>query len=91
MDKFLSIPVTSEGNTLVSCNGVLSVVGTAVGTTVVVTYKSGTVATITAGASVDFSMRNQIQDAMVLALGTGWTNVDYPIVPAQAVSGIVFS
>jgi len=36
-------------------------------------------------------MRDAVQDAMVEALATGWTEVFYDYVPAYAVSGIAIS
>ena len=90
MEKYLSIPVTSKGNQLISCNGILSVYSaTATGADVVITYKSGTTATITSAAQVNFDMRNQIQKELALALATGWTNVSREVSPVKAVSGIV--
>ena len=94
MDKFLEIEVTSAGKTLLSCNDVVSVTtgsNAADATTTVVTYKSGTYATITTPAQTDYSIRNQIQDSMVRALETGWTNVAFPITPLLAVSEIVYT
>ena len=90
MEKYLSIPVTSAGNQLISCNGILSIYSaTATATTVVITYKSGTTATITSAAQVNYDMRNQIQNEVALALATGWTNVSREVSPVKAVSGIV--
>jgi hypothetical protein len=92
MEKFLSIPVTSFGDVLLSVSEVLSVTastGTAV--TTVITYLNGNTATVTAAAQVDFSMRKTIQDAMVKALQTSWTRVTYDVVPPQAVSGIAIA
>ena len=90
MEKYLSIPVTSKGNQLISCNGILSVYSaTATGADVVITYKSGTTATITSATQVNFDMRNQIQDEIALALATGWTNVSREVSPVKTVSGIV--
>ena len=90
MEKYLSIPVTSKGNQLISCNGILSVYSaTATEADVVITYKSGTTATITSAAQVNFDMRNQIQDEIALALATGWTNVSREVSPVKTVSGIV--
>jgi hypothetical protein len=90
MEKYLSIPVTSKGNQLISCNGILSVYSaTATGADVVITYKSGTTATITSANQVNFDMRNQIQDEIALALATGWTNVSREVSPVKTVSGIV--
>ena len=90
MEKYLSIPVTSKGNQLLSCNGILSVTtASATATDVVIKYKSGTTATITSAAQVNFNMRNQIQKELALALATGWTNVSREVSPVKAVSGIV--
>ncbi len=90
MEKYLSIPVTSAGNQLISCNGVISVSSSgATATTVVVTYKSGTTATITSAGQVNYDMRNQIQNELALALATGWTSVSREVSPVKAVSGIV--
>lgn len=90
MEKYLSIPVTSKGNQLLSCNGILSVTtASAAATDVVITYKSGTTATITSADQVNFDMRNQIQKELALALATGWTNVSREVSPVKAVSGIV--
>lgn len=72
MAQFLSIPVTSEGNQLISARNVL-LVEQASTTTVTVTYASGSasgdILTIThaaTGAGV-YVMRDLIQDALVLA------------------------
>ena len=89
MEKYLSIPVTSKGNQLLSCNGILSVTtASATAPDVVITYKSGTKATITSANQVNFDMRNQIQKELALALATGWTNVSREVSPVKAVSGI---
>ena len=89
MEKYLSIPVTGAGNQLVSCIGVLSVYSaTDNATTVVITYKSGTVSTITTTQTY-YAMRNQIQNAMTIALATGWTNVSREVSPINAVTAIV--
>ena len=89
MEKYLSIPVTDKGNQLVSCNGILSIYsGDATAATVVITYKSGTTATITSAAQVNYDMRNQIQNEVALALATGWTNVSREVSPVKVVSGI---
>ena len=89
MEKFLSIPVTSAGDQLISANGIILIEaaadsGTAV--TTLVNYKDGKIVTITHAAQVAFSMRDAIQDAVVAALQTSWTNVVYPVTVPQAVS-----
>lgn len=90
MEKYLSIPVTDKGNQLVSCNSILSIYSdSATAATVVITYKSGTTATITSAIQANYDMRNQIQNEVALALATGWTNVSREVSPVKVVSGIV--
>tara|TARA_R110000822_G_scaffold36734_16_gene103270 strand:- start:7464 stop:7772 length:309 start_codon:yes stop_codon:yes gene_type:complete len=95
MEKFLSIPVTSEQSQLLSAIGVV-LVEQASTTTVAVTYQSGLVATIThatAGAGVE-TARDGIQDAISAALKTEWTKPVYAVPAAKipfAVSGIALS
>ena len=90
MEKYLSIPVTDKGNHLVSCNSILSIYSdSATAATVVITYKSGTTATITSAIQANYDMRNQIQNEVALALATGWTNVSREVSPVKVVSGIV--
>lgn len=93
MEKFLSIPVTDSGNVLLNVNEVLSVTAaTSTNLDTVITYLNGNTATVTTSATqVDYSMRKEIQDAMVAALQTSWTRVTYDVVPPQAVSGIVIA
>jgi hypothetical protein len=96
MEKFLSIPVTSEQNQLISATGIVLVVQAST-TTVTVNYKSSTgtdVLTIThaAAAAGNESMRDAIQDAIVAALATSWTNVAYQVTNLPfAVSGIAIA
>ena len=84
MEKFLSIPVTSEQNQLLSATGIV-LIEQLTTTTVGVYYKSGStgtdVVTIThATAPADNeTMRDAIQDAVVAALTTSWTNVSYTV------------
>jgi|TARA_R100000935_G_scaffold1747_3_gene5285 hypothetical protein len=92
MEKFLSIPVTGAGNVLLNVNEVLSVTAaTATNVETVITYLNGNTATITAAAQVAFSVRKEIQDAMVFALQTSWTRVVYKVIPSKAVSAIVIA
>jgi|TARA_R110001592_G_scaffold6573_7_gene35309 hypothetical protein len=92
MEKFLSIPVTGSGDVLINVNEVLSVTAaSATNVETVITYLNGNTATITAAAQVAFSMRKEIQDAMVFALQTSWTRVVYKLIPSKAVSGIVIA
>jgi hypothetical protein len=90
MEKFLSIPVTSEQNQLVQATGII-LIEQASTTTVTVTYGGGKVVTLThatAGAG-DETERDAIQNAVVAALQTSWTNVAYAVSNLPyAVSGI---
>lgn len=96
MEKFLSIPVTGEQNQLLSATGIVLIEQGST-TTVLVHYKSSTgtdVVTIThATAPADNeTMRDAIQDAVVAALGTSWTNVAYQVTGLPfAVSGIAIA
>jgi hypothetical protein len=96
MEKFLSIPVTNEQRQLLSATGIVLIVQAST-TTVAVHYKASTgtdVVTIThaAAASGNESMRDAIQDAVVSALGTSWTNVAFQVENLPfAVSGITIA
>jgi len=90
MEKFLKIPVTNEQKQLLSILDV-KLVEQASTTTVSLAYGSGKVATITytnaLGAGVE-TYRDEVQDAIVSALATGWTQVSVDYLPSDAVSGI---
>jgi len=91
MEKFLSIPVTSAGNQLVSANNVILVEAasdSATAVTTLITYAGGKVVTLTHAAQVAFSMRDAIQNGIAAALQTSWTNPVYEITVPQAVSNI---
>jgi hypothetical protein len=91
MEKFLSIPVTSQGAQLVSANNVILVdtgSDSATATTTLITYAGGKVVTLTHAAQVAFSMKLAIQNAIAAALQTSWTNVVYDVTVPQAVSDI---
>ena len=89
MEKFLEIPVTGEQKQIVSILDV-KLVEQASTTTVTLAYGSGKVVTIThavlsAGSE---AMRDEVQNAIIAALATGWTSVSYSYIPSSAVSGI---
>ena len=90
MQKFLNIPVTNEQNQLVAVSGIV-LIEQASTTTVIITYDGGKATTIThatAGAG-DETQRDAIQDAVVAALTTSWTNPAYNVDDLPyAVSGI---
>jgi hypothetical protein len=89
MEKFLSIPVTSQGNQLISANNVILVdAASATATSTVVTYANGKVVTLTHAAQVAFNMRDAIQNAIVAALTTPWQSVTLAVTVPKAVSEI---
>jgi len=95
MAKFLSIPVTNEGNQLISADNV-KLVEQASTTTVTVTYGGAAaqdVITIThaAIAAGSEAMRDVIQDAIVAAHQSHWQEVKYDVSPSSAVSGIAIA
>jgi len=83
MEKFLSIPVTNEQNQLVSATGIV-LIEQETTSTVHIHYKASiasdvvTITHATAGAG-DETMRDAIQNAVVAALTTSWTNVLYTV------------
>ena len=93
MTKFLNIPVTSEQYQLVAINDI-AIIEQASTTTVTIAYGGGKVITLThatAGAG-DETERDAIQDAVVTALATSWTNPAYDVdTLPYAVSGIAIA
>lgn len=82
MTKFFWLPVTSEQNYLIPCNGV-ALVKQASTTTVTIALMSAStgtdIITIThaaLGAGIE-TMKDWVQDQIVAALQTGWTTVAY--------------
>ena len=87
MKKFLSFPITATGETsqLLAVDGVI-IVEQATTSTVTVTYAGSAaatdVATITfavAFAANDVSARDRVQDSIIAALQTSWTNPRYEV------------
>ena len=89
MEKYLSIPVTNEGNQLVTLSNV-KLIEAASTTSTTINYGSSKVVTITHAAVAANStiFRNYIQTEMAAALSMSWTNVSLEIAPAYAVTGI---
>tara|TARA_R110000764_G_scaffold18159_4_gene49179 strand:- start:17183 stop:17461 length:279 start_codon:yes stop_codon:yes gene_type:complete len=89
MEKYLSIPVTNEGNQLVTLSNV-KLIEAASTTSTTINYGSSKVVTITHAAVAANStiFRNYIQTQMAAALSMSWTNVSLEIAPAYAVSNI---
>ena len=89
MEKFLSIPVTSEPNALVSLSGIKTIdeaTGTAV--TTVVYYHDGTATTITHAADTAFSVKIALNTALENALKQSWQKVVFPVELSVAVSAV---
>ena len=94
MAQFLSIPVTDEGNQLISARGVL-LVEQASTTTVTITYGAGStgadVITLThATQASGYEMRDVIQDALVKAHENSPETV-IVVAPTKTVSGIAIA
>ncbi len=92
MEKFLKIPVTGNGDKLVSISGIKVVTQAAESATAVTTliaYNDGTVTTITHAAAVAFDMRIAIEDAIALAMQSDWRKIVHDFESPKAVSGIV--
>ena len=96
MAQFLSIPVTSEGNQLISARNVL-LVEQASTTTVTVTYASGStgadILTITHAIQASgYEMRDVIQNALISAHDKKTSpDVIIEVTPTKAVSGIAIA
>ncbi len=101
MEKFLSIPVTGEGNQLVPVTDVkLITAGLSSSSTTRINYGSGKKVDITHGSvgagsitNSQTQFRNWLQLQMSNALSTAWTRASYSAIPipAYAVSGIDIS
>ena len=90
MQKFLSIPVTAEGEQLVSSTDI-KLIEQGSTTTVVITYGGGKVTTITHAAAPagDETMRDLIQTSVVSNLQQAWREVIFPVSNiSYAISGI---
>lgn len=95
MEKFLSIPVAGQANQLIAVNDVVLVAAgtgatnnTATATTTTINYQGGKVVTLTHAAQVAYSMRTAIQNALVEARQSSWTNVAIVVSVPQAVSAV---
>ena len=86
MQKFLSIPITATGETsqIIAVDGIV-LIEQATTTTVTITYGNAAaqdVLTLTIGAAMaanDVSVRDRIQDSVIEALQTSWTNPKYEV------------
>jgi Xaa-Pro aminopeptidase len=78
------VPTTIDA----ACFDLIITQDSATAVTTLVTYQGGKVVTLTHAAQVAFSMRDAIQNAIMAALQTSWTNVVYDVTVPQAVSDI---
>ena len=95
MEKFISIPITTGANQLVSVNDLVGVfAGTAgtniaAGTATVLTYRNGRTITLnhtSTTAQTAYNMRNAIQDAVVEALKTNWKKPVGYVIPSLPIT-----
>tara|TARA_R110000824_G_scaffold313553_1_gene500369 strand:- start:1065 stop:1355 length:291 start_codon:yes stop_codon:yes gene_type:complete len=94
MQKYLNIQGTAaagfQGNQLVSINGIKTVrAATATNVATLIQYEDGTTTTVTTAAQVGFNVQIKIQDSILLALSTSWTNPVYDITLPKAITSIV--
>jgi len=85
MQKFLSIPITATGETsqLIAVDGIV-IIEQASTTSVTITYGNAAaqdVLTLTTGtmAANNVTVRDRIQDSVIAALQTSWTNPKYDV------------
>lgn len=89
MQKFLSIPVTSEPNALVAIEGIKTIdEATATATTTTVEYIDGTTTTITHAADTAFSVKTALNTAVENALKQPWQKVVFEVSLNVAVSAV---
>lgn len=92
MEKFLSIPVTGNGNKLVALSGIKVITQAAEAAnavTTLISYQDGSVTTITHAQAAAFDMRIALEKALEKAMQTEWKKVVHPFVSPKAVSSIV--
>ena len=90
MEKFISIPVTTTGNQLLSSNHVVAVYSaSATGTTTLIYYMNGKTATLTHAAQAAYSVRDAIQAAITASLAYNWTEPVYVIPSLPAACSLI--
>lgn len=94
MEKFLRFPISGSTFILVSATNI-ALISQLTGTTTAIYYKSGgsatDVVTITHASLVNDGFRDFVQNQVLAALETSWTNVALTVAPPVAVSGIAIS
>ena len=92
MAKFLSIPVHTEGEQLISLQDILTITSPSQASTeVVITYMNGTVVTINSDAQSNYNQRDKISEAVLAALNFEYLGVSYEPVLPKVVSSIVIT
>ena len=94
MDKFLKFPITGGTSIIVSATNV-ALVAQLTGTTTAIYYKSGgsatDIVTITHASLANDGFRDFVQNQIIAALTTSWTNPAYTVAPPVAVSAIAIA
>lgn len=94
MEKFLSFPLTGSTTQLVSATGI-AIIEQATSTTTTIAYKagnaSGDILTITHGSVSNDDFRDFVQNQVVAALQTPWTEPVLLVKPPVAVSNIALA
>jgi hypothetical protein len=94
MEKFLKFPISGSTFILVSATNI-ALISQLTGTTTAIYYKSGgsatDVVTITHALLANDGFRDFVQNQVLAALETSWTNVAFTVSPPVAVSGIAIS
>ena len=94
MQKYLNLKGTAvtafEGNQLVSINGIKTIRATsAVHVDTLIEYEDGTTTTVKTAANVAFGTQVQLQDAVIAALKTSWTNPTYDVTLTKAPVSVI--
>lgn len=94
MEKFLKFPISGGTYQLVSCTGIILIEQTSAITTTIA-YKASDantdVVTIFHASIPNLEFRDFVQDQVVAALETAWTNVAYTVAPPVDVTNIAIS
>jgi len=85
MEKFLSIPVTGEGNQLVPVTDV-KLISKTFNTQTSIYYGEKSKISLTHDVVTGTTFRNWLQSEMVKALQTNWTRASYSAIPPDAIA-----
>jgi hypothetical protein len=94
MEKFLKFPISGGTYQLVSVTDI-ALIQQASATTTTIAYKSGgsatDILTITHASVANDNFRDFVQNQVIGALETSWTNVSYLVAPPVAVTSIAIA